>query len=61
MNHDASHCSDYVKGKCPPGCYRAKLTQELRDNPWCFKYKSISWVNFKGTVKCPMTNDVSEN
>lgn len=47
MNHDASHCSDYVKGKCPPGCYRAKLTQELRDNPWCFKYKSISWVNFK--------------
>lgn len=28
MNHDACHCLDYKKGKCPKSCYRAKLTQD---------------------------------
>ena len=30
MNHDATHCADYKKSKCPKSCYRAQLTEELK-------------------------------
>lgn len=53
MNHDATHCADYKKSKCPQTCYRAQLTQELRDRDdlYCL---SVSWANFKQTKECPM-------
>lgn len=51
MNHDATHCDDYRKGTCPKSCYRAQLTEELR-NIW---YPlPTSWAHFKGTKECPM-------
>ena len=53
MNHDATHCSDYKKSKCPKSCYRAQLTQELYDNWLRFRGLPMSWTNFKNTEECP--------
>lgn len=53
MNHDATHCADYKKGKCPKSCYRAELTQDLKDNFYAFRFLPISYANFKGTKECP--------
>lgn len=58
MNHDATHCEDYRKYKCPKSCYRAQLTQELRDNQYRFLRMPISWASFKGTEECPMSRGV---
>ena len=49
MNHDATHCSDYCKGKCPKKCYRSELTEDLRKH---FYPLPISWASFKGTKEC---------
>ena len=54
MNHDATHCDDYLKAKCPKKCYRAQLTQDLRENQYRLVYMPISWANFKGTDECPL-------
>lgn len=51
MNHDATHCSDFKKGKCPKDCYRAELTNELRHI--CYPLPT-SWASFKGTKECPL-------
>lgn len=53
MNHDATHCNDYLVAKCPKKCYRAQLTQDLRERP-DLNYLPISWANFKGTAECPL-------
>lgn len=50
MNHDATHCADYQKSKCPPSCYRAQLTEELRHISYTLP---TSWANYKGTKECP--------
>ena len=51
MNHDYAHCLDYEKGKCPKGCFRAILTEDLHrnkiDDP-------VAWTHFKGTQHCKM-------
>ena len=52
MNHDAAHCLYYEINKCPRRCYRAQLTQELRDRGDLY-YLSVSWANFKQTKECP--------
>lgn len=55
MNHDATHCADYKKSECPKSCYRAQLTQELRETPrWI--WLPISWAHFEGTQYCAKTN-----
>lgn len=54
MNHDAAHCSDYRKGKCPKKCYRAELTEDLRKH---FYPLPTSWVSFKGTKECPLKKE----
>lgn len=59
MNHDATHCDDYQVNKCPKKCYRAQLTQDLRERHDLF-FAPISWANFKGTNECPLTKEVSE-
>ena len=61
MNHDATHCDDYRKAKCPKRCYRAQLMQDLRDNWTRFRFLPISWANFKGTKECPMDKEVPDN
>ena len=50
MNHDATHCADYKKTKCPKKCYRAQLTEELRGIPYPLP---VSWAHFEGTKECP--------
>ena len=50
MNHDATHCADYKKGKCPKLCYRAQLTEELRNIVYGLP---TSWAHYKGTNYCP--------
>lgn len=49
MNHDATHCADYKKD-CPKSCFRAKLTEELRE---IYYPLPVSWSHFKGTRECP--------
>ena len=49
MNHDATHCADCKKGKCPKSCYRAQLTEELRNIAYVLP---TSWAHFKGTKEC---------
>lgn len=53
MNHDATHCEDYKKSKCPKSCYRARLTQDLRDSGYVLP---TSWAHFEGTQYCAKTN-----
>lgn len=50
MNHDACHCLDYNKETCPKKCYRAQLTEELRNIDYPYP---TSWSHFKGTQYCP--------
>lgn len=57
MNNDATHCYDYKKSKCPKKCYRAMLTEELRNTIYTLP---TSWSHFKGTKECPLTNDVPD-
>jgi hypothetical protein len=52
MNHDGTHCTDYVKGVCPRSCYRAELTEDLSqraDLAWL----PISWASFIYSEECP--------
>lgn len=50
MNHNATHCADYQKSKCPQSCYRAQLTEELRR----ISHPVMAWwANYKGTKECP--------
>ena len=60
MNHDATHCENYKKSKCPKSCYRAQLTQDLRERPDLF-FLPVSWANFKGPEECPMIKEVPNN
>ena len=61
MNHDATHCDDYKVNECPKKCYRAQLTQDLRERQHDLCYLPISWANFKGTKECPIAKKVSDN
>lgn len=59
MNHDATHCADYKKSTCPKTCYRAQLTEELRNIVYLLP---TSWAHLKGTKECPlMTTTVRNN
>lgn len=58
MNHDATHCADYVKS-CPKTCYRAQLTAELYRIKMQYRLP-VSWANFKGTEYCPKTKKGGE-
>lgn len=49
MNHDVTHCADYKKSRCPKTCYRAQLTEELRNIAYLLP---TSWSHFEGTKMC---------
>lgn len=49
MKHDAAHCADYDEAECPGGCYRAKLTRELREINCPLP---TAWAHFAGTQYC---------
>ena len=52
MNHDYAHCFDYEKGKCPKGCFRAELTEDLKHRPDLLGL-TFSYARLKGTDECP--------
>lgn len=54
MNHDATHCADYRKSYCPKRCYRAQLTQELRERKARGELLGIpmSFAHLRGTYEC---------
>lgn len=54
MNHDATHCADYRKSRCPKSCYRAQLTQDLRDNWLRYIFLPVSWSNYRRMDECPL-------
>lgn len=43
MNHDNAHCLDYTS-ECPTTCYRARLTQELKDNPSIVRMQCVRFI-----------------
>ena len=45
MNHDATHCDDYKVNKCPKKCYRAQLTQDLRERHDYFSYRLVGQIS----------------
>ncbi len=51
MNHDFAHCWDYEMGVCPNGCFRAVLTEDLKN--WSHP---VTYAKIKGTDACPLTN-----
>lgn len=51
MNHDATHCADYERGKCPKNCYRAQLTQDLKDSHYTLP---VSFSHIGWTDDCPL-------
>jgi len=52
MNHDATHCSEYRKGRCPASCYRAELTEDLKHRP-DLACLPMSWADFRYSEECP--------
>lgn len=58
MNHDATHCANYKKNRCPMSCYRAQLTEELKRIPYPLP---VSWAMFEGTKDCPKTGERKDN
>ena len=50
MNHDATHCFDYDKKKCPKKCYRAALTEDYHRIHYSLP---ASFAYFKHTPECP--------
>lgn len=54
MNHDVTHCADYKKSRCPKTCYRAQLTEELRNIVYLLP---TSWSHFMGSKYCPLGKD----
>ena len=56
MNHDVSHCSDYNRYICPETCFRAKVTQDLKDNMDKYEFIPMSFAHFEGTPYCEKTN-----
>ena len=60
MNHDATHCADWNKQKCPKSCYRARLTEELeeRSDLW---YLPISYAHFMVEKRiCPLCKEENQ-
>ena len=58
MNHDSTHCADWTP-KCPPNCYRAQLTKELKERHDLW-WLPISWSYLKGTDECKLQKNMCE-
>ena len=58
-NHtDYCHCSDWVKDICPGECFRARITQELKEHPG-YPYP-VSYGNFRNSGYCPLKEEEGE-
>lgn len=55
MNHDYTHCSDYCE-ECPKDCFRAHLTEDLKNHPW-----PVSMASLKHTVYCKKWPEIKED
>ena len=54
MTHDISHCSDYKPEDCPMSCYRAAVTEDLKNRPDLSDIP-MSFAHFYGTDFCELT------
>ena len=54
MNHDATHCKDYDKKKCPKNCYRAELTEALKTDNYHYP---VSFAHYFGTKECKLVRN----
>lgn len=55
MNHDYAHCSDYSKEICPKECFRAQLTEDLKNRTDLLGLP-FTWMHFRETEECPLKN-----
>lgn len=62
MTYDITYCEDYERDICPKTCYRAEITQKLRDeaikdsfDPKTFAM--LSYAHFKNGPYCPMEEE----
>lgn len=55
MNHDYSHCSNYSKEICPKECFRAQLTEDLKNRTDLLGLP-FTWMRFRETKECPLKN-----
>lgn len=56
MIHDATHCIDYNPDTCPENCYRAQLSEDVKN----FKYfwpVTLSYARFENTRECPKSKE----
>ena len=51
MNHDYAHCWEYEKGVCPMSCFRAVITEDLKNWP-----RPVVFSHFKDSNECPLTH-----
>ena len=50
MNHDVTHCLDFIPYRCPKSCPRARITDDL--NRSGIRPEDVSWANYYGTAEC---------
>lgn len=56
MNHDYAHCLDYQRGKCPNACFRARLTEDLKQRG-DLRNMPMTWASFKGAEECQLLKE----
>ena len=50
MNHAYAHCWEYEKDVCPKSCFRAQLTEDLK-NYWP---RPVPFQHFRQSSECPL-------
>lgn len=60
MNHGFAHCADYDKSICPKSCFRARLTEDVSNMKEQLKYIPLTYVHFKNTQYCEITEKEKE-
>ena len=53
MNHDATHCADYRRSRCPKRCPKARLTWDLLERKARGEsFGPVSFEHLRGTGEC---------
>lgn len=57
---DYCHCGDYKPDICPPECFRAQLTKDLREMDPPYPYP-VSYSNFRKSGHCLLEGGEQED
>jgi len=53
MSHDATHCADYRRSRCPKRCPKARLTRDLLERKARGeRFGPVSFAHLRGTGEC---------